>query len=322
MKGRAGEEVNYSINQWSEFPLQDKVIWNTLAQQYPISPEYTEVEYIQSWGGMTGGGIVIEDIAIGRMVNIGVNLRFYTALNEVWCIVGCGSWTGSTGDTVGYDLGLWRMKDGNNVFFTTCCGPNMRAVGAPNNQYCLADMDIGTVYNAVIEYTAIDSTTSKARFVIREDGEYLYKFGEVNHPGATVKQSSLIAPLGFMGMPCRSETTNPQYYGFAYQSFPDANGTIGANSYTSNGARIYSRIRIYNTVTHAPIKFLYTCFKKSTHQYGLYDAVNDIFYPGWYERQSGVWSNSNYYYEHMATASGDTRIDKEKTFLKICGPNV
>ena len=115
--------------------------------------------------------------------------------------------------------------------------------------------------------------------------------------------------------------TYPGYYGWPTSYRPTSASHRAFVSIYSAGlyTRLYSGIIITGDQI-SDTKYLYTCFKKSTHQYGLYDAIHGVFYVGFEETRLGYWNDPNYYWNHIESASGNTRFDKEKTFIKICGP--
>lgn len=307
MKNKYNETISYDYD-------NDKVLFGSIRNQYPLSSEFQEVNYLSCY---KNDCIVIPDVYTGLTENIGVIFKFQLQQleNTILCGGGCHNTTaapaiGSGGQN--YVFCFWHYVNSNVPEFR-CWSPSGHVLRELDDTNIVPDTS--KVYWVNMYHKANDLVQCDMREPYPDFIRSLKKHD---------KQTSLTpnvtcGPLGFFNAPFWSTYYN--YYGFPYNNFATANGNNYAMGYHSVGRRIFSNIIIYNPTTMAIRKYLYTCYKKSTHQYGLYDGISHTFYGGVREMNvDNYWTNNNYYWNHIDTATGSTRYAKECTFLNICGP--
>ena len=177
------------------------------------------------------------------------------------------------------------------------------------------------IYNFNIHYTYASSSSITWGGTIREYNTWMTPYYRI--PDSTKSNDGKFdydTHLCIFDIVMR-DFTYPQYYAWAYNSRATSTGHAITSSYDFIGKRFYSRGKI--TINDNMYMYLYACYNKETHQYGLYDAVHKKFYGDFIETLDNVWvNNPNYYWERINTASGSTVQAREKTFLNICGPDI
>ena len=177
------------------------------------------------------------------------------------------------------------------------------------------------IYNFNIHYTYASSSSITWGGTIREYNTWMTPYYRI--PDSTKSNDGKFnydTHLCIFDIVMR-DFTYPQYYAWAYNSRATSTGPAITSSYGTIGKRFYSRGKI--TINDNMYMYLYACYNKETHQYGLYDAVHQKFYGDFIETLDNVWvNNPNYYWERINKASGSTVQAREKTFLNICGPDI
>ena len=333
------------INQFNERitynEQTEKVSWTTLADTYTLPSQYQEVEYIENCKGCkhgtkaTGGRIVLDgfkmsDVPLNGTLNIDFNMSNInspsTFQGNVW--FGGGRFTAPT-DGQSYDISVWsyqtdRDVDGSKIdikkaFYVTCAPYHF-----DYSDGCYTSVMEYTpyyVYNFNIHYTYASASNVSWGGTIREYNTWMTPYYRI--PDSMISNDGKFnydTHLCIFDIVMR-DFTYPQYYAWAYNSRATSTGHAITSSYDFIGKRFYSRGKI--TINDNMYMYLYACYNKETHQYGLYDAVNKKFYGDFIETLDNVWvNNPNYYWERINTASGSTVQAREKTFLNICGPDI
>lgn len=333
------------INQFKEkitYNAQtEKVSWVTLADTYTLPSQYQEVEYIENCNGckhgttVTGGRIVLDDfkmsdVHINGTLNIDFNMSNInspsTFQGNVW--FGGGRFTAAT-DGQSYDISVWSYitendVDGSNIdikkaFYVTCAPAHFHY-----SYGCYTSVMEYTpyhIYNFNIHYTYASASNVSWGGTIREYNTWMTPYYRI--PDSTISNDGKFnydTHLCIFDIVMR-DFKYPQYYAWAYDSRATSTGHAITSSYDFIGKRFYSRGKI--TINDNMYMYLYACYNKETHQYGLYDAVHKKFYGDFIETLDNVWvKNPNYYWERINTASGSTVQAREKTFLNICGPDI
>ena len=329
------------INQFKEKTTYneqtEKVSWTTLADTYTLPSQYQEVEYIENCKGckhdtkVTGGRIVLDDFKMSDVplkgtLNIDFNMSNINApSNTSW--FGCGRFTDNGAAT--HDMSVWSYRttvdvNGDAIAeakwpFHAWCAPAFIASG----DGCYTSVIEYTpyyIYNFNIHYTYASSNSITWGGTIREYNTWVTPYYRM--PDKTTSNNGKFnydTHLCIFDTVMR-DSTNPQYYGWPYSSRPTSTGHAIDSGSVGSGKRFYSRGKI--SINNNMYMYLYACYNKETHQYGLYDAVHQKFYGDFIETLDNVWGNQNYYWERINTASGSTVQAREKTFLNICGPDI
>ena len=330
------------INQFNERIIYneqtEKVSWATLADTYTLPSQYQEVEYIENCKGckhgttVTGGRIVLDDfkmsdVKLNDTLNIDFNMSNINApSNSSW--FGCGRFTAATGGQ-SYDLSVWTYNttqgpdgskiDTKQVFFVICAPQNF--YWSHGSYTSVMEYTPYYIYNFNIHYTYAASNSITWGGTIREYNTWMTPYYRM--PDKTTSNNGKFGydtPLCIFDIVMR-DFTYPKYYGWPYDSRATSTGHAITSSVAGSGKRFYSRGKI--TINDNMYMYLYACYNKETHQYGLYDAVHQKFYGDFIETLDNVWGdNPNYYWERINTASGSTVQAREKTFLNICGPDI
>ena len=329
------------INQFKERITYDeqteKVSWVTHADKYKLPSQYQEVEYIENCTGckhdttVTGGRIVLNDfkmsdVTLNGTLNIDFNMSNINApSNTSW--FGNGRFADT--DAATYDMSVWTYNTTKDVNGTSIASKFAFHVWcAP----AYTDSDHGC-YTSVMEYTPyyiynfnIHYTYTSVRNVswggtIREYNTWMTPYYRI--PDKTILNNGKFnsdTPLCIFDTVMR-DSAHTQYYGWPNSYRPTSIGHAITSSSVGSGKRFYSRGKI--TINNNMYMYLYACYNKKTHQYGLYDAVHQKFYGDFIETIDNVWGdNPNYYWQRINTASGSTVQAREKTFLNICGPDI
>lgn len=311
MKDRFNEEVRYT-------PYGDHVQYlYTLRDLYPLPSAFQEVKYLSC---ANNDCIVIEDVTTGLSQNIGVTFKFQTrnTSNTILCGGGCHNTTAAPTSSSGgwnYVFCFWQYNDGSpstpKFKFWSPGGQNMtESNGDP------VTPDIEKIYWVNMYRVA----GGKAHCELRDAQPDFIRTLRPHKQQGSLAPDVTCGPLGFFNAPFWSTYYN--HYGFPYNNFATASGNNYSMGYHSAGRRIFSNAIIYNPSDMSIRKYLYTCYDKQTHQYGMYDGVDGIFYGGVREiNVLNYWNDDDYYWSHMNSASGATRYEKESTFLNICGPD-
>ena len=329
------------INQFNEKITYDehteKVSWVTRADTYILPSQYQEVEYIENCKGckhgntVTGGRIVLNDfkmsdVPINGTLNIDFNMSNINAPSNT-------SWFGggrfADGGTANHDMSVWTHRttvdvNGTNIeakwAFHAWCAPAFTASG----DGCYTSVMEYTpyyIYNFNIHYTHASSSNVSWGGTIREYNTWMTPYYRI--PDKTTSNNgkfNYATPLCIFDTVMR-DSTYTQYYGWPNSYRPTSTGHAITSSSVGSGKRFYSRGKI--TINNNMYMYLYACYNKKTHQYGLYDAVHKKFYGDFIETLDNVWVNKpNYYWQRINTASGSTVQAREKTFLNICGPDI
>ena len=319
----------------------EKVSWTTLADTYTLPSQYQEVEYIENCNECkhgntaTGGRIVLDDfkmsdVHLNDTLNIDFNMSNINAPStfqgSVW--FGGGRFTAATNGQ-SYDIGVWsyqtdRDVDGSKIdtkkaFFVTCAPAHLYY--SHGSLTSAMEYTPYYIYNFNIHYTYASSSSITWGGTIREYNTWMTPYYRI--PDSTKPNDGKFnydTHLCIFDIVMR-DFTYPQYYAWAYNSRATSTGPAITSSYDFIGKRFYSRGKI--TINDNMYMYLYACYNKETHQYGLYDAVHKKFYGDFIETLDNVWvNNPNYYWERINTASGSTVQAREKTFLNICGPDI
>ena len=316
----------------------EKVSWVTHADTYTLPSQYQEVEYIENCKGCkhgnteTGGRIVLDDfkmsdVHLNDTLNIDFNMSNINApATTVW--FGGGRFTTATGGQT-YDMSVFTYdttKDvnGNNiseakkVFYVTCAPVHWW------NKFCYTSLIEYTpyyIYNFNIHYTYASANSITWGGTIREYNTWMTPYYRIPDVSASNNgKFDYDTHLCIFDIVMR-DFTYPQYYAWAYTNVATSTGPAIQSLYATIGKRFYSRGKI--TINDNMYMYLYACYNKETHQYGLYDAVHKKFYGDFIETLDKVWvNNPNYYWEKINTASGSSVQAREKTFLNICGPDI
>ena len=329
------------INQFNERitynEQTEKVSWVTHADTYTLPSQYQEVEYIENCKGCkhgttaTGGRIVLDDfkmsdVKLNDTLNIDFNMSNINApSNTTW--FGCGRFTAASGGQT-YDMSVWTYNTTDNVDGSKIDKKQVFfVVFAPQNFFwshgsytSVMEYTPYYIYNFNIHYTYASSSSITWGGTIREYNTWMTPYYRI--PDSTKSNDGKFdynTHLCIFDIVMR-DFTYPQYYAWAYNSRATSTGPAITSSYGTIGKRFYSRGKI--TINNNMYMYLYACYNKETHQYGLYDAVHKKFYGDFIETLDNVWGNQNYYWERINTASGSTVQAREKTFLNICGPDI
>ena len=331
------------INQFNERitynEQTEKVSWATLADTYTLPSQYQEVEYIENCKGCkhgntaTGGRIVLDDfkmsdVKLNDTLNIDFNMSNINApSNTSW--FGGGRFTAAT-DGQSYDIGVWSYKTTVDVNNTSIGGEKKAfyVMCAPAHFYythgsytSVMEYTPYYIYNFNIHYTYAASNSISWGGTIREYNTWMTPYYRI--PDKTTSNNGKFdydTPLCIFDIVMR-DFTHPQYYAWPYDSRATSSGHAIDSGSVGSGKRFYSRGKI--TINDNMYMYLYACYNKETHQYGLYDAVHQKFYGDFIETLDNVWvNNTNYYWERINKASGSTVQAREKTFLNICGPDI
>ena len=330
------------INQFNERitynEQTEKVSWATLADTYTLPSQYQEVEYIENCKGCkhgakaTGGRIVLDDfkmsdVPINGTLNIDFNMSNINApSNTSW--FGCGRFT--TNGAAIHDMSVWSYKTTKDVNDTSIGEAKWAfhawyapSFNGPREGSYTSVMEYTPyyIYNFNIHYTYASSINISWGGTIREYNTWMTPYYRM--PDKTITNNGKFdynTHLCIFDTVMR-DSTNPQYYGWPYSNRPTSTGHAIDSGSAGSGKRFYSRGKI--TINDNMYMYLYTCYNKETHQYGLYDAVHQKFYGDFIETLDNVWvHNPNYYWEKINKASGSTVQAREKTFLNICGPDI
>lgn len=332
------------INQFNERitynEQTEKVSWETLASMYPLPSQYTEVEYIENCTGCkhgnitrgTGGRIVLDDFKLtdvpaGATLNIDFNMScIKKPYNTIW--FGNGRFTSATGGQK-YNVGVYT--------YDTTVDLNGNKFSPPKKLFCVQgfgySFERNTCYTSLMEYTPYYIYNFNIHYThtswgpvkwggtIREYNTWqtpYYRYTDVEKGNNA--EFNYDSPLCIFDMVMR-DYTYPQYYAWVYNNRATSTGPAIVSDYAGEGKRFYSRGKI--TINDKMYMYLYACYNKQTHQYGLYDGVHKKFYGDFIETLDNVYvNNPNYYWERINTAPGSTVQEKEKTFLNICGPDI
>ncbi len=282
------------------------VHWNTVRALYPLPNDYKEVEYVQNG---RNDCIVIDDLLLYHAQPFGVRCKMMVKAKGAF--MGAGH---DTGSSYTYGLSLWLYTSSKPIlyFWGTSSDGGMQII-IPENQFDQTKPYIFDVIKPANGKQAVKiiDTDDPLHFLV----DYTKTYGLQAYP------TQPYGPFAFFSEVQYSETY-PGYYGWPISYRPTSEEHRAFNASYSAGlyTRLYSGIIFYDPGTGIVNKYLYTCFKKSTHQYGLYDAINHVFYTAFEETRLEYWDDPNYYWSHIESASGNTRFDKEKTFINICGP--
>ena len=307
MKNKYNETISYDYD-------NDKVLFGSIRNQYPLSSEYQEVNYLSCY---KNDCIVIPDVYTGLTENIGVIFKFQLQqlVNTILCGGGCHNTTAAPTVQAGghnYVFCFWHYVNSDVPEFR-CWSPSGHVLKE------LDDTNIVPDTSKVYWVNMYHKSNDCVHCDMREPYPDFIRSLKKHDKQTSLAPNVTCGPLGFFNAPFWSTYYN--YYGFPYNNFATATGNNYTMGYHSVGRRIFSNIIIYNPTTMAIRKYLYTCYKKSTHQYGLYDGISHTFYGGVREMNvDNYWTNNDYYWNHIDTATGNTRYAKECTFLNICGP--
>ena len=329
------------INQFKERITYDeqteKVSWVTLADTYKLPSQYQEVEYIENCKGckhgttVTGGRIVLNDfkmsdVPLNGTLNIDFNMSNINApSNTAW--FGGGRFANNGAAT--HDMSVWTHRttvDVNGTSIEAKWAFNAWCAPAFTNSVdgCYTSVIEYTpyyIYNFNIHYTYASSSNVSWGGTIREYNTWMTPYYRI--PDKTTSNNgkfNYATPLCIFDTVMR-DSSYPQYYGWPNSYRPTSTGHAIKSASVGSGKRFYSRGKI--TINNNMYMYLYACYNKKTHQYGLYDAVHKKFYGDFIETIDKVWvNNPNYYWERINTASGSTVQAREKTFLNICGPDI
>lgn len=316
----------------------ENVSWTTLADTYTLPSQYQEVEYIENCNGCkhgskaTGGRIVLDDfkmsdVPLNGTLNIDFNMsNINTPSNTSW--FGGGRFTADGKAT--HDMSVWSYKttvdvNGVNIgeakwAFHAWYAPSFIASG-DGSYTSVMEYTPYYIYNFNIHYTYASASNVSWGGTIREYNTWMTPYYRM--PDKTITNNGKFdydTHLCIFDTVMR-DSTYPQYYGWPYSSRPTSTGHAIDSGSAGSGKRFYSRGKI--TINDNMYMYLYACYNKNTHQYGLYDAVHQKFYGDFIETLDNVWvNNPNYYWERINTASGSTIQAREKTFLNICGPDI
>ena len=316
----------------------ENVSWTTLADTYTLPSQYKEVEYIENCKGCkhgtkaTGGRIVLDgfkmsDVPLNGTLNIDFNMSNINApSNTSW--FGGGRFTADGKAT--HDMSVWSYKttiDVNNTSigeakwaFHAWYAPSFIASGE-GSYTSVMEYTPYYIYNFNIHYTYASASNISWGGTIREYNTWMTPYYRM--PDKTITNNGKFdydTHLCIFDTVMR-DSANPRYYGWPYSSRPTSTGHAIDSGGAGSGKRFYSRGKI--TINDNMYMYLYACYNKETHQYGLYDAVHQKFYGDFIETLDNVWvNNPNYYWERINKASGSTVQAREKTFLNICGPDI
>ena len=306
IKSRFNETIRYdSVGNYTFF--------STLRKMHPLPSAYSEVKYLSCY---KNDCIVINDVNTGLSEDIGVTFKFQTKNTNMTILCGGGVWNKTDSPAAGghnYVFCFWQYSDdnGNRYIFWSPSGQNI------NNK----DGTLFTIDNTKpIWVNMYHKANDYAHCEVREEIPDFIRSLKQPRVQTSKAPNVTCGPLGFFNAPFWCVYYNNSY-GFPYNNISGD----GTNNYTmgyhSVGRRIFSDIIIYNPSTMAVRKYLYTCYKKSTHQYGLYDSISGTFYGAVREMYvSNYWNDDNYYWDRIDAAAGDTLYAKECTLLNICGP--
>ena len=329
------------INQFNEKITYDeqteKVSWVTHADTYKLPSQYQEVEYIENCKGckhgttVTGGRIVLNDfkmsdVPLNGTLNIDFNMSNINApSNTAW--FGGGRFDANGAAT--HDMSVWTHRttvdvNGTSIeakwAFHAWCAPAF--TNSVDGCYTsVIEYTPYYIYNFNIHYTYASSSNVSWGGTIREYNTWMTPYYRI--PDKTTSNND---KFNYETHLCIFDTvmrdsTNTQYYGWPNSYRPTSTGHAITSSSVGSGKRFYSRGKI--TINNNMYMYLYACYNKETHQYGLYDAVHQKFYGDFIETLDSVWvKKPNYYWERINTASGSTVQAREKTFLNICGPDI
>lgn len=331
------------INQFNERitynEQTEKVSWVTLASMYPLPSQYTEVEYIENCTGCkhgttaTGGRIVLDDFKLtdvpkNATLNIDFNMSCINKPTKHHIWFGSGRFMSATGGQR-YNVGVYTYDidiDLNGNKFSpkkmVFCVQGFGRSFERNTCYTsLMEYTPYYIYNFNIHYTHTSWGQVKWGGTIREYNTWktpYYRFTDVQL--GDNNEFNYDSHLCIFDMVMR-DYTYPQYYAWVYNNRATSTGPAINSEYVWEGKRFYSRGKI--TINDNMYMYLYACYNKQTHQYGLYDGVHKKFYGDFIETLDKVYvNNPNYYWQRINTASGSTVQEKEKTFLNICGPDI
>lgn len=271
--------------------------YNDCLLRYPLPNTYTEVEYIRS---TKRTAIVLDDVFVDRAQNIGLSCRIKQLNNSLSTmpVLGGGCYVDNN---INYAFTIEKYNN-NIVNWSPSNFNDVGNTGIEINTGTMYDLDLYRdptshlvsliVKNSLNPYTILCKNTQKSMSVVNKCG-----------------------PLGFFQQPIlyHDSVGQGKYYGFQYNYKPTENGNADpSNAYNTIGLAFYSGIRLYDTESMKVTKFLYTCYKNETHQYGLYDAVSGRFY-------TSVNDDANF--EDIDFYENNVLNNKtEDEFLYISGP--
>lgn len=331
MKNKFGETVWFN-------KITEKPVYNLLKNTYPLPSGYTEVPYIQTAKGAGGtdarsGRIVLTDFSMadvhdGDTLHINFNMSRSVKNTDTFFWFGSGRFYNTNSGYIYYNIGVIQYK-GNKIitdewnpngeerqqFYVCCVGQHWGLNTCVNTSI---EYTAKWIYNFNLHYTRTGAATKWGGSIDEvETGRKVWKRTTDAVTGNTT-EFDYDFPLCIFDLVAR-DLDYPQYYGWGYNNRATSTGPNLNSSYAKMYKRFYSRGKIM--INDTIYMYLYTCYKNDTHQYGIYDAVTGHFYGDFIEGYNNIWTNNpNYYWEHIAAASGDTRQEKEMTFLNICGP--
>lgn len=309
MKSKLGENISYNV-------VTDKVQYDSFRTRYPLPSDYVEVEYLQMG---QKDAIVINDMYLQQSQPFGLICKFLAKPGN--CFMGAGRSQSSS--SYSYGLSLWNY---------TSSSPILRLWGGSSDGGQGVNLLI-TAVNGSNQYTPpankplifdISKPTNGKQTLWVKDPDnplkYIIQFKKSTGLGFN---SGLYGPWAFFNE-VMYDATYPDYYGWPITYKPTSEAhNVSSHVYCAGlNSRLYSNIVFYNSDNGQLQKYIYTCYKKSTHQYGLYDVLSNTFYGAFRETLVlNYWNDTNYYWNNILTASGNTRYAKEKTFINICGPD-
>lgn len=311
--------------------------YSTIATRFPLPNDYAEVEYIQTTSNK--GRIVLDnfdltDVGIGHSIRFKFKMVPAAAVNQTFLGFGShGALTLNTSTSDAYDTTpgtyqyafiLWSSI--SNGSYTNLVNCSMYPAHWDAANFSIINHSLDYTHHYDIDLTIKNNnssgsyTTTGYLMDIETGDKYLNYDASPYTKTSTFLFSQPYKMCIFNAV--MYNTTYPQYYGWLCNNSARSNGHNVAQglSFGYTGKKFYSRGKIF--LDDTLYMFLYTCYNKTTHQYGLYDAKNNVFYGDFHEELDNRFvNNTNYYWDSIATATGETISAKEKTFLNICGPD-